>query len=144
MYMRLAFSVAINVDADILLIDEILAVGDAHFQEKCFEKMQEIKKSGTTIVIVSHSLGQIEEICDRSIWIDAGRIRMDGQPKEVHEKYLEYMGVKTAAGEDPRRAGKRKRKTGEAGTEGAAACGEHLPFAGYLLYRSKWRKRTSV
>lgn len=96
MYMRLAFSVAINVDADILLIDEILAVGDAHFQEKCFEKMQEIKKSGTTIVIVSHSLGQIEEICDRSIWIDAGRIRMDGQPKEVHEKYLEYMGVKTA------------------------------------------------
>ena len=94
--MRLAFSVAINVDADILLIDEILAVGDAHFQEKCFEKMQEIKKSGTTIVIVSHSLGQIEEICDRSIWIDAGRIRMDGQPKEVHEKYLEYMGVKTA------------------------------------------------
>ena len=86
MYMRLAFSVAINVDADILLIDEILAVGDAHFQEKCFEKMQEIKKSGTTIVIVSHSLGQIEEICDRSIWIDAGRIRMDGQPKEVHEK----------------------------------------------------------
>ena len=96
MYMRLAFSVAINVDADILLIDEILAVGDAHFQEKCFEKMQEIKKNGTTIVIVSHSLGQIEEICDRSIWIDAGRIRMDGQPKEVHEKYLEYMGVKTA------------------------------------------------
>ena len=91
MYMRLAFSVAINVDADILLIDEILAVGDAHFQEKCFEKMQEIKKSGTTIVIVSHSLGQIEEICDRSIWIDAGRIRMDVQPKEVHEKYLEYM-----------------------------------------------------
>ena len=77
MYMRLAFSVAINVDADILLIDEILAVGDAHFQEKCFEKMQEIKKSGTTIVIVSHSLGQIEEICDRSIWIDAGRIRME-------------------------------------------------------------------
>lgn len=96
MYMRLAFSVAINVDADILLIDEILAVGDAHFQEKCFEKMQEIKKNGTTIVIVSHSLGQIEEICDRSIWIDAGKIRMTGRPEEVHEKYLEYMGVKTA------------------------------------------------
>ena len=96
MYMRLAFSVAINVDADILLIDEILAVGDAHFQEKCFEKMQDIKKSGTTIVIVSHSLGQIEEICDRSIWLDAGRIRMEGVPNEVHEKYLEHMGVKTS------------------------------------------------
>lgn len=96
MYMRLAFSVAINVDADILLIDEILAVGDAHFQEKCFNKMQEIKKSGTTIVLVSHSLGQIEEICDRSIWIDQGKIRMEGSPEEVHEKYLEHMGVKKA------------------------------------------------
>ena len=96
MYMRLAFSVAINVDADILLIDEILAVGDAHFQEKCFEKMQDIKKSGTTIVIVSHSLGQIEEICDRSIWLYEGKIRMEGPPEEVHEKYLEHMGVKTA------------------------------------------------
>lgn len=96
MYMRLAFSVAINVDADILLIDEILAVGDAHFQEKCFDKMQEIKKSGTTIVLVSHSLGQIEEICDRSIWIDKGEIRMEGKPEDVHVKYLEYMGVKTS------------------------------------------------
>ena len=66
MYMRLAFSVAINVDADILLIDEILAVGDANFQAKCFNKLKEIKANGTTIVIVSHSLGQIEQICDRS------------------------------------------------------------------------------
>ena len=96
MYMRLAFSVAINVDADILLIDEILAVGDAHFQEKCFNKMQEIKKNGTTIVLVSHSLGQIEEICDRSIWIDKGKIRMEGKPEEVHEEYLDYMGIKKA------------------------------------------------
>ena len=69
MYMRLAFSVAINVDADVLLIDEILAVGDANFQAKCFQKLKEIKAGGTTIVIVSHSLGQIEQICERSIWI---------------------------------------------------------------------------
>ena len=62
MYMRLAFSVAINVDADVLLVDEILAVGDAAFQAKCFNRMREIKASGTTIVIVSHSLGQIEQI----------------------------------------------------------------------------------
>ena len=86
---------------------------------------------------MSHSLGQIEEICDRSIWIDAGRIRMDGQPKEVHEKYLEYMGVKTGrteAGEDTRRTGKGKRKTGKAGTAGTAACSKHFPPAGYLLH----------
>jgi ABC-2 type transport system ATP-binding protein len=91
MYMRLAFSVAINVDADILLIDEILAVGDANFQAKCFNKLREIKASGTTIVIVSHSLGQIEQICDRSIWIKDGHIEMEGTPKDVHLEYLDYM-----------------------------------------------------
>lgn len=92
MYMRLAFSVAINVDADILMIDEILAVGDQGFQNKCFNKLREIKASGTTIVIVSHSLGQIEQICDRSMWIHEGKVRAEGVPKEVHMKYLEFMG----------------------------------------------------
>ncbi|MBR2659968.1 MAG: ABC transporter ATP-binding protein [Clostridia bacterium] len=94
MYMRLAFSVAINVDADILLIDEILAVGDIAFQAKCFNKLREIKRNGTTIIIVSHSLGQIEQICDKSYWIDKGLIRESGDPKTVHAYYLEYMGQK--------------------------------------------------
>ena len=92
MYMRLAFSVAIHVGADILLIDEILAVGDAAFQAKCFERLMEIKASGTTIVIVSHSMAQLERICDRTIWIENGKIRMEGAPNEVHPKYLEEMG----------------------------------------------------
>lgn len=91
MYMRLAFSVAINVNADILLIDEILAVGDAAFQAKCFRKMKEIKAAGTTIVIVSHSMGQIEQICDRSIWIHKGEIRAEGLPREVNPMYMQYM-----------------------------------------------------
>lgn len=94
MYMRLAFAVAINVDADILFIDEILAVGDTNFQVKCFNKLMEIKEKGTTIVIVSHSLGQIEQICDRSIWIHEGVIKEDGTPRNVHKKYLAYMGEK--------------------------------------------------
>ncbi len=94
MYMRLAFSVAINVNADILLIDEILAVGDANFQLKCAQKMQEIKKAGTTIVIVSHSLGQIEELCDRTIWLNAGEIVEEGVPHYVHKNYLERMSEK--------------------------------------------------
>lgn len=94
MYMRLAFSVAINVDAEVLLIDEILAVGDANFQAKCFNKLKEIKAKGTTIVIVSHALGQIEQICERSIWIHDGLIRMEGTPREVHPVYLDYMGQK--------------------------------------------------
>ncbi len=92
MYMRLAFSVAIHVGADILLIDEILAVGDAAFQAKCFERLMEIKASGTTIVIVSHSMAQLERICDRTVWIDSGKIRMEGAPNEVHPAYLDFMG----------------------------------------------------
>lgn len=91
MYMRLAFSVAINVDAEVLLIDEILGVGDANFQAKCFNKLKEIKAKGTTIVIVSHSLNQIEQICERSLWIHDGMIREEGLPKEVHQHYLSYM-----------------------------------------------------
>ncbi|MBO4834775.1 MAG: ABC transporter ATP-binding protein, partial [Lachnospiraceae bacterium] len=91
MYMRLAFSVAINVNADILLVDEILAVGDAAFQEKCFQKLREIKAAGTTIVIVSHSLTQIEKICNRSLWIKDGLIEMDDSPEKVHKEYLKYM-----------------------------------------------------
>ena len=101
MYMRLAFAVAINVDADILLVDEILAVGDANFQAKCFNKLREIKANGTTIVIVSHSLGQIEEICERSIWIHEGKIQ--------NPAYLEYMGQKRpeAASEKVKSEGER-------------------------------------
>lgn len=91
MYMRLAFSVAINVDADILLIDEILAVGDAAFQAKCFNKLREIKRKGTTIVIVSHALSQIEQICERSLWIHDGLIKEEGSPVDVHVDYMRYM-----------------------------------------------------
>lgn len=94
MYMRLAFSVAINVDADILLIDEILAVGDVAFQAKCFNKLRKVKALGTTIVIVSHSLSQIEQICDRSIWIHEGTIREMGIPRVVDPMYLAYMSEK--------------------------------------------------
>lgn len=92
MYMRLAFSVAINVNADVILVDEILAVGDLNFQDKCLKKLQQIKKEGATIVIVSHSLGQIESICDRSIWLNDGEIVEDDVPGYVHRKYLEFMG----------------------------------------------------
>lgn len=94
MYMRLAFSVAINVDADILLIDEILAVGDVNFQAKCFDRLREIKAKGTTIVIVSHSLGQIEKICERTIWIHEGLIKEVGKPEDIHPLYLDFMEKK--------------------------------------------------
>ena len=90
--MRLAFSVAINVDAEILLIDEILAVGDQHFQDKCFEKLKELKDSDKTIVIVSHSLESIKKLCDRAIWIKDGKIELDGKTSKVVDEYLKVCG----------------------------------------------------
>ena len=114
MYMRLAFAVAINVDADILLIDEILAVGDAAFQAKCFRKLQEIKARGTTIVIVSHAMAQIEQICERSIWIDEGLIRMEGAPRDVHPHYMEWMSRK----DQPEEEEPEEKPTQEKDTEG--------------------------
>lgn len=92
MYMRLAFSVAINVDAEILLIDEILAVGDQHFQDKCFAKLEELAKSKMTIVIVSHSLDYIKKLCNRAIWINEGKVAMDGKCSEVISEYLKVCG----------------------------------------------------
>jgi len=87
--MRLAFAVAINVDADILLVDEILSVGDQHFQAKCINKMKELKKEGKTMVFVTHSLGSAQELCDRSIWLSNGIIKMDGDTNAIIEKYIE-------------------------------------------------------
>ena len=92
MYMRLAFSVAINVDAEILLIDEILAVGDQHFQDKCFAKLEELAKSKMTIVIVSHSLDSIKKLCNRAIWINEGKVAMDGKCSDVISEYLKVCG----------------------------------------------------
>ena len=89
MYMRLAFSIAINVDAEILLVDEILAVGDQHYQKKCIAKMNELKKAGKTMVFVSHAMDQVYGLCDRAVWICDGKIRMDGTPKKVVPEYLE-------------------------------------------------------
>ena len=82
MYMRLAFSVAINVDA----------VGDQHFQDKCFAKLEELKGSGKTIVIVSHSLDSVKKLCDRAVWIYNGEVRIDGKTDEVINEYLKVCG----------------------------------------------------
>ncbi len=93
MFMRLAFSVAINVGADILLIDEILAVGDQHFQDKCYRKLEELRDSGMTIVIVSHSLDIVKKLCHRAIWIYNGEFRLDGHPTYVVDEYLKQVAI---------------------------------------------------
>lgn len=91
MYMRLAFSIAINVDADILLIDEILAVGDQHFTDKCYDKLRQLKNTDKTIVIVTHSLDVVRSLCDRAIWIYRGEFKLDGDPTYVIEEYLKQV-----------------------------------------------------
>lgn len=93
MYMRLAFSVAINVDADILLLDEILAVGDQHFQEKCYAKLKELKQSEKTIVLVSHSLDVVKDLCNRAVWLYKGHFKMDGDTDDVVNAYLKQIEI---------------------------------------------------
>ena len=79
-------------NVDILLIDEILAVGDAHFQDKCFKKLDELKNSDKTIVIVSHSLGSVKKLCDRAVWLHEGKIQLDSNSGEVIDEYMKVCG----------------------------------------------------
>lgn len=91
MYMRLAFSVAIYIDPDILIVDEALAVGDLRFQQKCFRRIREFKEAGKTIVICTHNLGAVNQFCTRAIWLHRGEIKLEGTPKEVTDAYIAFM-----------------------------------------------------
>ena len=88
MYMRLGFAVATHVDPDVLLVDEVLAVGDEGFTHKCLDKFGEFKRRGKTILLVTHSLNLVERFCDEAVWLDAGRKRMEGDPKRVIDAYI--------------------------------------------------------
>jgi ABC-type polysaccharide/polyol phosphate transport system ATPase subunit len=93
MYGRLAFSVAVNMDPDILLIDEALSVGDARFKRKSFEKMRELCGQARTIVLVSHALGSIRELCDEALWLHGGELRMYDDPDSVIDAYTTFLEV---------------------------------------------------
>ena len=97
MYGRLGFSVAVNMDPDILLIDEALSVGDARFRRKSFEKMRELCGQARTIVLVSHSMGSISELCDQAIWMHDGELRLRDEPDAVIEAYTQFLDVKNDA-----------------------------------------------
>jgi ABC-type polysaccharide/polyol phosphate transport system ATPase subunit len=93
MYGRLAFSVAVNMDPNILLIDEALSVGDARFRKKSFRKMRQLCRQARTIVLVSHSMSSIRTLCDQVIWMHEGRLRMAGEPDAVVAAYAEFLEV---------------------------------------------------
>lgn len=88
MYLRLAFAVAAHVEPDIVIVDEVLAVGDARFRQRCLEKMSEFGREGRTVVFVSHDLGSIVQLCRRTIWLEQGRIEVDGPSEEVVQRYF--------------------------------------------------------
>ncbi|MDY4077316.1 MAG: ABC transporter ATP-binding protein [Clostridium sp.] len=96
MFARLAFSVSINVDPDILIVDEALAVGDSRFQIKCIEKMKSLKENGTTILFVSHATEQVKRFCNKAMWIKDGRINAMGESSEIADLYEDFMKYGTA------------------------------------------------
>jgi ABC-type polysaccharide/polyol phosphate transport system ATPase subunit len=93
MYGRLGFSVAVNMEPDILLIDEALSVGDARFRKKSARRMKELCQQARTIVLVSHALGTIQELCDVAVWMHKGELRMQGEPDAVIDAYTQFLEV---------------------------------------------------
>lgn len=93
MYVRLGFSVAIHVEPEILVIDEVLAVGDVSFQSQCFDRIRELKALGTTIVLVSHDLNAVENLCDQVAWINKGKLESFGAPRPIINQYLDFMSA---------------------------------------------------
>jgi len=89
MYMRLGFSLAIHTDPDILLVDEVLAVGDAHFISRCHDSISEFKRKGKTLIFVTHDLSSVSRWCDHAIWLDKGKIRQEGSPRDISDAYLD-------------------------------------------------------
>jgi ABC-type polysaccharide/polyol phosphate transport system ATPase subunit len=100
MYVRLGFSVAINVDPDVLLIDEVLAVGDEEFQRKCLERVADLREAGKTIVVVTHSLMTVRSLCDEAVWLENGEMKAYGKADEVADAYLGKVQVEKQAEEE--------------------------------------------
>ncbi len=161
MYMRLGFAVAIHVDPDVLLVDEVLAVGDEGFTHKCLDKFGEFRRRGKTILLVTHSLNLVERFCDEAVWLDAGEKQIEGDPKRVVGAYLtavehteeQLLAAATAravsqAGQDgrdgqERRDGQegREGEDGRAGQEGREKQEGHGPRDGFRAVEGRWGSR---
>src|SRR5215207_6034542 len=100
MYVRLAFAVAVHTDPDVLIVDEVLAVGDEAFQRKCMDKIKAFQAEGRTIILVTHSMGQVAELCDRAILLDHGKVVIDGTPNEVIATFRDILEQRRLAESD--------------------------------------------
>jgi ABC-2 type transport system ATP-binding protein len=122
MMVRLAFSVMIQVDADVLIIDEVLAVGDAAFQQKCYDEFERIRRSGNTVLFVTHDMGAIRRFCDRAVLLEKGRLIAEGSPQDVGMRYLQLNFSEEARATERARADEQTQAV-----ERAAAAGETPP-----------------
>ncbi len=149
MYMRLGFAVAIHVDPDVLLVDEVLAVGDESFTHKCLDKFAEFKRRGKTILLVTHSLGLVERFCDEALWLDSGVVRAQGDPKRVVDSYITDVGrseeVHLAAGDAKARqtvAAVDAAAEAAAAVEPSTASGQpEGPVDGFRAVEGRWGSR---
>lgn len=134
MFVRLGFAIAVKVNPEILLVDEIIAVGDEEFQRKCLDHIYELRKRGTTILIVSHSLGIVTDMCENAIWLEHGEVRSSGRTRDVVDDYLREVNKREAAAEertDESSADGTRRGSGElriTGLELVDASGSVTPF----------------
>ena len=135
MYMRLGFAVAIHVDPDVLLVDEVLAVGDEAFTHKCLDKFAEFHRRGRTVLLVTHSLDLVARFCDEALWLDAGRVRAQGDPKRIIDAYL----TDVAEGE------KQQLSRAGAGLQAGARPGARSPAPGaqdmFQAHEGRWGSR---
>ena len=149
MYVRLGFAVAINVDPDVLLVDEVLAVGDEAFTHKCLDKFAEFRRRGKTILLVTHSLNLVERFCDNVLWLDSGTARGEGDPRRVVSEYIADVAKaeeKTLATADAREQERVGQVTPAAPAEkgagaGAAVVGDELPSDGFKVGEGRWGSR---
>jgi ABC-type polysaccharide/polyol phosphate transport system ATPase subunit len=149
MYVRLGFAVAINVDPEVLLVDEVLAVGDETFTHKCLDKFAEFRRRGKTILLVTHSLNLVEKFCDNVLWLDSGAARGEGDPRRVVSEYIADVAKaeeKTLAAADARDRERIAQATQTTPAEqgrgsGAAASGEELPPDGFKAGEGRWGSR---
>ncbi len=153
MYVRLGFAVAINVDPDVLLVDEVLAVGDEAFTHKCLDKFAEFKRRGKTILLVTHSLNLVEKFCDDVLWLDAGSARGAGDPRRVVSEYITDVAKgeeKTLSAAHAREQERLGRATGDAGgvargeggvARGFSPAGDEPPADGFKAEEGRWGSR---
>jgi ABC-type polysaccharide/polyol phosphate transport system ATPase subunit len=140
MYVRLGFAVAINVDPDVLLVDEVLAVGDEAFTHKCLDKFAEFRRRGKTILLVTHSLNLVERFCDDVLWLDGGEARGEGDPRRVVSEYIADVAKaeeKTLAAADARD----RERMGQATLAAPAVAGEEPPPDGFKAGEGRWGSR---